>query len=371
MPINLSYREVRDLAKNLRNLTGREIKHTQILEAIARAVGRPVDSMMHELKNETSTITPAPSRTSESADADHLATSLGFSQSANGRRGRWVLRVLECSNVYPAAALDVVIEPTSDLRWPPVLDPSQPMWSVRVIHTHVGLNSEKLESVVTQAGEEGVSLHKALDIAFDFVGARHRLWADVDALDAVRDLEEISPLAAAEAARRLVRQSALKPTPHHELARSLGFDVIDILRQRKDKTMTPEDSKRIAREAGFEIWDTGGGCTAFAKLLREVATPGNDVASMDLMITIEGGCSVNAAPDQRVWGAGINYTDPRGGDSPIYTRDDTLTLEEAIAKAAEFEKEADRIWQEKYDPAAIADYEGFGDDEQDDEVVTP
>lgn len=121
--------------------------------------------------------------------------------------------------------------------------------------------------------------------------------------------------------------------------------------------MTPENSKRIAIQAGFEIWDTGGGCLAFAKMLREEDTPGGDKVTMDLMITVEGGCSIDAAPDERVWGAGINFTDPRGGESPLTTDTDNLTLEEAIAAANEFAKQAGRIWAENFDAEAIAAYE--------------
>jgi hypothetical protein len=125
----------------------------------------------------------------------------------------------------------------------------------------------------------------------------------------------------------------------------------------KESKMTPQDSIRIAEEAGFEIWDTGGGCQAFAKMLREDTTPGGGHVYMELMITVEGGCSIDAAPDERVWGAGINFTDPRGGESPLNTDTDDLTLDEAIAVALGFEKQTDDVWKKNYDPEAIAEYE--------------
>lgn len=201
MPITLSHQEVRSLAKNLCELTGREVKHTEIIEAIAKAVGKRPDAMMHELKHESA------------------------------------------SN--------------------------------------------------SQGNQQSASSSKAAEI-----------------------------------------QSA------------------------EESTMTAQDSIRIAKNAGFEIWETGGGCRAFAKLLKEVPTTADDVASMDLMITAMGGGSIDAAPDDRVWMAGINYTDPRGGESPRVTEEDTLTLAEAIAAAAEFEKEAEAIWAESYDADAIAAHEG-------------
>lgn len=443
MPINLSHREVRDLAKNLRELTGREIKHTQIIDAIARAVGRSADSMMHELKNEN--VAPK----TEPLDAHHMVLGIGFSDSPNGRKGRWVMTVLERRDPAPAM-LEVVIEPTGDLRWLH-LDPERPMWSVQVVHIGNAWGTNRIEQAVASAGSDGISLSNAISLAFEFIDARHHLWSKVDALEAEYDLHELNPLAASELRRRNTPQYYGFDSAY-ERARALGFDVLtdatdrSILmdqgpirwngvryrlmidnedpsglsgapsgkpiwslsmvftdadgRQLRDpeqlissatlhdvcaktekfradpfghsarvtkilntptnegkKTMTPEDSKNIAKAAGFEIWDTGGGCTAFARLLREEPTPRGDVASMDLMITIEGGCSIDAAPDDRVWGAGINYTDPRGGESPLYTNNDLYTLEEAIAKAVEFEKQAERVWNENYDAQAIAELE--------------
>ncbi|WP_327211379.1 hypothetical protein [Rhizobium leguminosarum] len=53
MPIELTHKNVRDLAKNLREKVGRDdIKHSDVISAIAASVGRRPDAMMHELKNE-------------------------------------------------------------------------------------------------------------------------------------------------------------------------------------------------------------------------------------------------------------------------------------------------------------------------------
>ncbi len=449
MPISLSHREVRDLAKNLRDLTGRDIKHTQIIEAIAKAVGRPADSMMHELKNENVSAA-AGLDSGDKLDADHMVMRFGFSQSGNGRRGCWTMRVLERRDPDPAT-LDVVIEPLSDLRWLPHIDPTQPMWIVKAVHTRSAWTAEKVERTVERSGAAGLSLQRAIQVAFAFVATRHQLWSNADSTGAEYELSELNPLASAELMKRESLGASGWETPYNR-ARTLGFDVLrdddnrpflldqgpvgskapryrllidndhprglsapmdqriwslsmvfrdregnawrdplqlshslnledtcsktehfrnhpeayahvmaEVLasyKNRKVRVMTPEDSKRIAQQAGFEIWDTGGGCLAFAKLLREVKTHGGDVATMDLMITMEGGTSIDAAPNERVWGAGINYTDPRGGESPRFTREDVLTLEEAIAVAAEFEKEADAVWDENYDADAIEKHEG-------------
>lgn len=50
MPISYTYDETRALAKQLRELTGRDIKHTEIIAAMATVKGLKPDAMMHALK---------------------------------------------------------------------------------------------------------------------------------------------------------------------------------------------------------------------------------------------------------------------------------------------------------------------------------
>jgi GGDEF domain-containing protein len=52
MPIELGYDEVRGLAKKLKERAGKDIKITEVLADIAAVTGRPMDGMMHALKNE-------------------------------------------------------------------------------------------------------------------------------------------------------------------------------------------------------------------------------------------------------------------------------------------------------------------------------
>jgi hypothetical protein len=54
MPVQLNYKNVRDLAKKFREITGREVKHTEIIGIVAEVLGRRPDAMMHELKSEVS-----------------------------------------------------------------------------------------------------------------------------------------------------------------------------------------------------------------------------------------------------------------------------------------------------------------------------
>ncbi|MBY3158372.1 hypothetical protein HFO56_39420 [Rhizobium laguerreae] len=67
MPVQLTHQNIRDIAKNLREITGREIKHTQIIGAIAAALGRQPNALMHELKNEVA-IPPELQRSGTASD---------------------------------------------------------------------------------------------------------------------------------------------------------------------------------------------------------------------------------------------------------------------------------------------------------------
>lgn len=51
MSVQLGYDEVRGLAKILGELSGKKVSHTKVLGAIAQTLGRPMDGMMHALKN--------------------------------------------------------------------------------------------------------------------------------------------------------------------------------------------------------------------------------------------------------------------------------------------------------------------------------
>lgn len=51
MTIQLGYEEIRGLAKILGELADKKVSHTKVLGAIAQTLGRPMDGMMHALKN--------------------------------------------------------------------------------------------------------------------------------------------------------------------------------------------------------------------------------------------------------------------------------------------------------------------------------
>lgn len=227
MPINLTYREVRDLAKNLRDLTGREFKHTQILDAIAKAVGRPADALMHELKNEGLPETLAPtslvSAPAIPIDAATIAELMGFVSSPNGRRGSWTMRVLE-SRDPSRADLDIVIEPVSDLRWLPVIDPAEPLWMAKVVYTAIARNGDRTASIIASAGKDGLRLQSAINLAYEFASSRAYFWGKADTpWEPEYDLPELNPVAAAQLR---IREAPVDRGSTYERARSLGFDVM-------------------------------------------------------------------------------------------------------------------------------------------------
>lgn len=95
--------------------------------------------------------------------------------------------------------------------------------------------------------------------------------------------------------------------------------------------MNPE--VRIARENGFDIWDVGGGLTAFGRVIHESADGEEQVVAM--ITPGENGVGHEGDPDTAIWGTGVDATTARGGEN-VYSADG-LTLQEAIVKAAEFE----------------------------------
>lgn len=118
---------------------------------------------------------------------------------------------------------------------------------------------------------------------------------------------------------------------------------------------TGVDAVELAKKNGYGLWNTGGGCQAFGIKLREAETPDNDVAVLELLITTDEGCSVDAKADDPVWQVGVSYTDPRGGDS-VRLSEESLTLQEAISQGMAYAQEAELLWQENYSEDDIADY---------------
>jgi hypothetical protein len=102
-----------------------------------------------------------------------------------------------------------------------------------------------------------------------------------------------------------------------------------------------EQAIAMAEAAGYAIWQTGGGFEAFGKLLKEVPV-GDDVAALDILITTDEGCDIVGDPSKPIWAAGVNYQDPRGGDSVAHKGG--VTLARAIEIARGYEARAGEFW---------------------------
>jgi hypothetical protein len=320
MPIELNHRNVRDLAKNLRDKVGRDdIKHSEVISAIAASVGRRPDALMHELKNEG--VQPSASEiVVANRDSDPMTQALyakGFwkitgATKENARSDHAFHLVLKAhaASTMPELGLYVFKEDGVDGR----------NWRVQVQY---GRAQTAEQTVLSSVGE--LLEAEVLKVVGDKIAARDVLWSSITNSAARYEYDD-------ETCRT-------EETKHAE-------------------PETAADSRRIAKAAGFGVWDTGGGCQAFGMMLREEGTSNGDVACLELMITTNQGTSVNAAPGEPCWEAGVNYTDPRGGESLVGT-EETLTLHEAIAKAKEFARQADRMWDANYDRDAIREHEGF------------
>ena len=101
----------------------------------------------------------------------------------------------------------------------------------------------------------------------------------------------------------------------------------------------------MAEAAGYPIWQTGGGCEAFGKSLKEVPVE-DDVADLTVLITTEGGTDIDGDPDEAIWEVGVNYQDPDGGDT--VESEEGLTLAAAIEVARGYEARAEELWEANF-----------------------
>lgn len=108
-------------------------------------------------------------------------------------------------------------------------------------------------------------------------------------------------------------------------------------------------AEKIAEKAGFQLWELGGGCEAFAIEIKTGEMADGSMAMMDLMVTANEGDNVGAQPSDPVWTATVNFQDSTRNDT-VLTSEDNLTLDEAIAEALEFAKRADELWDDEFKP---------------------
>jgi hypothetical protein len=279
MPVELSHQNVRDLAKKLRELTGREIKHTVIIEAIAEALGRRPDAMMHELKGETLS----------SLEAGKGDPAFEFPRDPRSN--------------YDHIYGDAIREST-----------------LRLISGYEEKlkNDRDIQAILANKG--GGMVTNVLRIAASF--------AFMKGIDPKNDYDAA-----------LVMQ-ALADFDYP----STG--AVDI----ETRTLSPVSQARDLAEAnGFRLRSNRVGFMVFGMLLNEEDLPGGDTATLEVLVTVEGGTTVNAGPNDKVWFASMTYKDPRGSNTVAGGGPKLSTLHDAIGVALGYKNEAKRVWAERYD----------------------
>ncbi|MCV9964796.1 hypothetical protein OIU34_23165 [Pararhizobium sp. BT-229] len=282
MPVELTHQNVRDLTKKLRELTGRDIKSTAILAAIAEALGRRPDAMMHELKLEAA------------SDTSRKDSPFEFPHDPRSNFDHISSMAVRKSALALISGYEDMLSDDPDIR---TIIADKGGWMVPNV----------LRTAAAFAFMRGIDPRTDYDAALVMQGLANYGYPSTGAV-------------------------ALE-----------------------NKVPSPVSQARDLAEAnGFKIWNAGGGTLVFGRMLKEVDLPGGDTATLDVMITTEGGTSLYAGPNDRVWFAGMNYQDPRGSETVAGGGEELSTLHEAITAAAVFRSQADRVWDENYDPDAIA-----------------
>ncbi|MCS4089154.1 hypothetical protein [Rhizobium sp. BK176] len=283
MPVELTHQNIRDLTKELRELSGRDVKSTAVLAAVAKALGRRPDALMHELK-----IEPSASK----------------SPAKDGSRF-----------VFPH-------DPRSN-------------------YDHIDSEAIRQSALALISGYEDL------------------LAEDVDIKAIITDkggwmITKVLRTAAAFAFMR-----GIDPNTNYDAALVMqgladyGYPSTGAVTAEIKQPSPVSQSRDLAEANGFRIWHSGGGTLVFGKVLKDSDLPTGDTATLSVMITAKGGTSVDAGPNDRVWFAGMNYQDPRGSERVAGGGNELSTLHEALIVSAVFASQANRVWEENYDPRAI------------------
>jgi len=110
-------------------------------------------------------------------------------------------------------------------------------------------------------------------------------------------------------------------------------------------------AKEMAEAAGYDLWETGGGCDAFGKTLRELVE-GEFGSHLEVLITTDDGTDVVADPADPVWMVGVTFQNNYGGETVESTRN--LTLAQAIETGRAYEARAEELWDEHYRGPGLA-----------------
>lgn len=101
----------------------------------------------------------------------------------------------------------------------------------------------------------------------------------------------------------------------------------------------------IAAAEGFGVWQTGGGCEAFGKMLKDI-NDSSGFADMAIQIAHEGGSDIHADPAQPVWQVNVEIEDCTGSRSIDWAGG--LTLGGALEVARGYEARTEELWEANF-----------------------
>jgi hypothetical protein len=187
MPIELNHKNVRDLAKNLREKVGRDdIKHSDVIAVIAATVGRRPDAMMHELKHEeveapAKNAGPAIVRPPMSAKALAIANGFDVWDMGGGCQAFGIKLREEDTPDDDIATLETLI--TTREGTGVAATPDEPVWQAGVTYT------DPRGGETLMITEDTLTLPEAIAQALEYAGQADRLWDENYDLDAIAEYE--------------------------------------------------------------------------------------------------------------------------------------------------------------------------------------
>jgi hypothetical protein len=194
MPVELTHDNVRDIAKNVRELTGRDVKHTAIIEAIATALGKRPDVLMHQLKCEN--VRPGASSGNDVSPAEVL-TSTGLTVATASDGQQWFTARLIETRIQGWASLDIFVFAVQDQRRTISGTADEAVWIVEAKYSKVG--------GMTMWGDEPMTLSAAVSKIYEYANRRHFLWQGTTMARIDHDLDETNPLLFSKVENRQVR----------------------------------------------------------------------------------------------------------------------------------------------------------------------
>ncbi|WP_327210208.1 hypothetical protein [Rhizobium leguminosarum] len=297
MPVELTRENVRDIAKNVRELTGRDIKHTAIIEAIAAALGKRGDALMHELKGET----PRSPRTrGHPASAEEAAHAAGFAVSMSLNGERWFTARLLETRIHGWASLNLFIYAIEGGRRSTSAKPDDAVWMVDLRYACFG-------RCIDDEAPAAATLEEAIVQAYAHAEARHEFWRGCTTARIDYDLDETNPLMFTKVKNQAVRPDE-DSTRQLRYAGSYGF------------------MKGVARNAdGVEI-------DCLQSDYRRFDTAFGDV-TFRVRIAADGPDGIGSDPQAEVWRTELNFEDPSMDEGLTYVGVSHVAMDHALQLA--------------------------------------